>query len=125
MKNATKKTIRLFATYERRLSLGLTRESRNHGVLSACPVGTVSVMTAEISNHLRKKHDAWVSYVEAVRGYEWFSNSYENRCWYWCFNLPTGQRFCRNMPVWAQIELGIQEKDRVPGWADPCVEVSQ
>ena len=82
-------------------------------------------MTAGVSAYSRKKHDAWVSYVEAVRGYEWFSTAYENRCWYWCFNLPTGQRFCRNMPVWAQAELGIPERDRVPGWDDPCVEVSQ
>ena len=83
-------------------------------------------MTAEISANLRKKHDAWVSYVEAVRGYKGFANAYENRCWYWCFSMPDGnQRFCRNMPLWAQIELGIQEKDSVPGWADPCVEVSQ
>ena len=41
-------------------------------------------MTAEVSAYRRKKHDAWVSYVEAV-----------------------------------------PERDRVPGWDDPCVEASQ
>jgi hypothetical protein len=74
-----------------------------------------------ISPYMRRKHDAWVRYVQEVRGYQWYACTYENRSWYWCFSMPDGnQRFCRNMPEWAQRELGIKEEDIVPGWDDPC-----
>ena len=71
--------------------------------------------------YAQRKHDAWVDYVEAVKDYEWYATAWDYG-WNWCFSLPTGQRFCKNLPVWAQIELGIPEKDRVTGWNDPCVE---